>query len=114
MSTTCLTITMPGIAPYYLWPIWSDPANLHNPPTTPWENRPSNNTQENHLTAVSYLKPAGYPSNCAQLAIAVPTVPHPSLPACIVDTTRAAVFVTKTKETVTETCLSHGYQPWTS
>jgi hypothetical protein len=113
-STTCLTVTMPGIAPYYLWSTWDDPTNLRNTPTTPWETRPSSYTQENHLTTASYLKPTGYPNSCAQLALAATTVPHPSLAACVIDTTHAAVFVAKTAETVSESCKSHGYQPWTS
>jgi hypothetical protein len=113
-STTCLTVTMPGIAPYYLWSTWDDSTDMRKTPTTPWEDRPSSYTQENHLTTASYLKPAGYPGNCAQLAVAEPREPHPSLAACAVDATHAAVFVVKANETVRESCELRGYQPWTS
>jgi hypothetical protein len=113
-SATCLTVTMPGIAPYYLWSTWDDPTDLSKTPTTPWESRPSSYTQENHLTTASYLKPSGYPRSCAQVAIAAPTVAAPRLASCVVDATQAAVFVVKGTETVRESCMSRGYQPWTN
>lgn len=113
-STTCLVVTMPGLAPYYLWSTWDDPTDLTKTPTPSWEKRPSNYTQDNHLSTGNYLKPADYPSTCAQLAVSVPSVPHPQLAACAVDATHAAVFVVKADETVSESCRSRGYQPWTS
>jgi hypothetical protein len=113
-NTTCLVLTMPGLAPYYLWSTWEDPTDLSKSPTPSWENRPNSYTQDNHLATGNYLKPAGYPSTCDQRALSVPSVPHPQLAACVVDATHAAVFVVKADETVSESCRSRGYQPWTS
>jgi hypothetical protein len=114
MSTVCMTITMPGIAPYYLWTTWSDPADFHKSPSTPWEKRPASYTQENHLSTGTYLKPSGYPNGCAQLTLATPSVSHQKLAACVADPTRASVFVIKDGETVSDTCTSHDNKSWTS